>query len=69
MIKPLHSTRLGSAKSADYHIVFKDGMYRVFDKAGKFRVGFATLPAAQTYIDGRAAQSHNLSFSNPLEAT
>lgn len=54
-LQKLHSTRTGSASSAAYHIVFKDGQYRVFDKAGRFRVGFATLPAAQTYIDLRTA--------------
>ena len=54
-LRKLHSTAPhGSASSAAYHIVFKDGQYRVFDKAGKFRVGFATLPAAQTYIDMRS---------------
>lgn len=64
MIKPLHSSRTGSASSAAYHITFKDGMYRVFDKAGKFRVGFATLPAAQTYIDGRTRSTDNNALSH-----
>jgi hypothetical protein len=59
MLHKLNATRTGSSRQAntgDYHIVFKDGQYRVFDKSGKFRLGFATLPAAQTYIDGRTAQ-------------
>lgn len=56
-LQKLHSSRTGSARpanSAAYHIVYRDGLYRVFDKAGKFRVGFATLPAAQAYIEARA---------------
>lgn len=56
-LQKLHSARTGSARpanGADYHIVFKGGLYRVFDKAGRFRVGFATLPAAQAYIEARA---------------
>ena len=59
MHSKLNSASTGSAKSAAYHIVFKDGMYRVFDKAGKFRVGFATRPAAQTYIEQRASTGNN----------
>ena len=55
MLRKLNATRTGSANAAAYHIVYKDGQYRVFDKGGKFRIGFATLPAAQTYIDMRAA--------------
>lgn len=55
MLRKLNATRTGSATTAAYHIVYKDGQYRVFDKSGKFRVGFATLPAAQTYIDLRTA--------------
>lgn len=54
MLRKLNATRTGSANSAAYHIVYKDGQYRVFDKGGKFRIGFATLPAAQAYIDMRA---------------
>lgn len=52
-MRKFNSTQTGSAKSADYHIKFMGGQYRVFDKQGRFRVGFATLPAAQTYIDLR----------------
>lgn len=51
-----NATRTGSARTANadaYHITYKDGMYKVFDKAGRFRISFATLPAAQTYIAGR----------------
>ena len=57
MLRKLNATRTrtGSASSAAYHITYKDGLYRVFDKSGKFRLGFTTLPAAQTYIDMRAA--------------
>lgn len=64
----LHSSRTGNAKAADYHIVFKDGQYKVYDKAGRFRLTFATMPAAQAYIDGRISQSHNLAISNLPEA-
>ncbi|MGB2787900.1 MAG: hypothetical protein WBC13_01065, partial [Dokdonella sp.] len=53
----LHSSRTGSAKAADYHIVFKDGQYKVFDKAQRFRLSFATMPAAQSYIESRTARS------------
>lgn len=67
MRKLNNSTQTGTAKSAAYHIVYKDGQYRVFDKAGRFRVGFATLPAAQTYIDLRSgAPSHNNALSDGL---
>lgn len=52
----IHSTAPhGSAKSAAYHIAYRDGQYKVYDKTGKFRLGFATLPAAQAYIDTRSA--------------
>ena len=55
MTKPLHSSaRTGSGSSAAYHIAYRDGLYRVFDKAGRFRVGFATLPAAKAYIEASA---------------
>lgn len=55
----------GSASSAAYHIVYRDGQYKVFDKAQRFRVGFATLPAAQAYIDQRSgAASHNKALSD-----
>ena len=65
MLRTLNSTRTGSAKSADYHIVYRDGLYKVYDKAGRFRVGFATLPTAQTYIEQRsAAPSHNKALSD-----
>lgn len=65
-LQKLHSTAAqGSASSAAYHIVYKDGMYKVFDKAGRFRVGFATLPAAQTYVASRTAPpSHNNALSD-----
>lgn len=64
----LHSSRTGSARAAEYHIVYRDGVYKVFDKAGRFRLSFATLPAAQTYIESRTSQSHNLAISNLPEA-
>lgn len=63
-LQKLHSSRTGSARPANadaYHIAFKDGLYRVYDKAGRFRVGFATLPAAQTYIAGRTSHNNALS--------
>jgi hypothetical protein len=65
-LRKLHSTAPhGSANSAAYHIVYREGQYKVFDKAGRFRVGFATLPAAQTYIDMRSgAASHNNALSD-----
>jgi len=56
-----NATRPGSARPAnagDYHIAYKDGMYKVYDKAGRFRLSFATLPAAQTYISQRTAATH-----------
>ena len=71
MTRPrIHSTAPhGSAKSADYHIVYRDGQYKVFDKAQRFRVGFATLPAAQAYIDTRSgAPSHNNALSDDRQA-
>ena len=55
MLRKLNATRTGSVSSAAYHIVYREGQYKVFDKAQRFRVGFATLPAAQAYIDMRAA--------------
>jgi len=62
-LQKLHST--ATQGSAAYHIVYKDGMYKVFDKAGRFRVGFATLPAAQTYVASRTAPpSHNNALSD-----
>jgi hypothetical protein len=69
MTKQLHSARTGSARAADYHIVYRDGMYKVYDKAQRFRVSFATIPAAQAYIDGRTAQSHHLAIPNLQEAS
>lgn len=54
-----NSTRTGSARTANadaYHITYKDGLYRVYDKNGKFRVSFATQAAADAYITGRTAQ-------------
>ena len=61
----IRNTSTSTASSAAYHIVFKDGQYKVFDKAGRFRVGFATLPAAQTYIVQRSgAPSHNKALSD-----
>lgn len=56
-MKSLNSTWTTSAKSADYHIVYRDGQYKVFDKAQRFRVGFATQPAAEAYIESRTARS------------
>ena len=55
MLRKLNATRTGSANTAAFHITYKDGLYRVFDKSGKFRLGLTTLPAAQTYIDMRTA--------------
>lgn len=59
----LHSSQTGSAKTADYHIVFKDGQYKVFDKAQRFRLSFATMPAAQSYIESRTARSTDNALS------
>lgn len=62
-LRKLHSTAPhGSASSAAYHIVYKDGQYKVFDKAQRFRVGFTTLPAAQAYIESRTASHGKVSF-------
>lgn len=58
MLRKLNATRTGSASSAAYHIVYKDGLYRVFDKSGKFRLGFATPDAANAYIEQRTAGHH-----------
>ena len=55
MTKPLHSARTGSASNAAYHVVYREGQYKVFDKAQRFRCSFATMPAAQAYIDMRTA--------------
>lgn len=33
-----------------WHIVLKDGHYKVYDPAGRFRLGFATQAAADAYI-------------------
>ena len=60
MTKQLHSVRTGSARPAEYHIVYKDGRYKVFDKAQRFRVSFATPDAANAYIEQRTAKSHQL---------
>ena len=68
MTKPLHSARTGSASNAAYHVVYREGQYKVFDKAQRFRCSFATMPAAQAYIESRTAQSHNLAISNLQEA-
>ena len=61
-LSKLHSSRTGSARPAEYHIVFRDGMYKVFDKAQRFRVSFATMPAAQTYIESRSAPHRQSPF-------
>ena len=66
MHRKLNSARTGSANSAAYHIVYREGQYKVFDKAQRFRVGFATLPAAQAYIDSRTAHAHNPAVSQSL---
>jgi hypothetical protein len=58
-LRKLNATRTGSASSAAYHIVYRDGQYKVFDKAQRFRLGFATLPAAQAYIDMRSAHRNS----------
>ena len=50
MTKPLHS----SAKPAEYTIRQQSGRFRIYDKQQRFRCEFATLPAAQAYIEARA---------------
>ena len=35
--------------------MYKDGRYKVFDKAQRFRVSFATPDAANAYIEQRTA--------------
>ncbi len=55
MLRKLNATRTGSANTAAFHITYKDGLYRVFDKSGKFRLGFATPDAANAYIEQRTA--------------
>lgn len=57
-----------TANAGDYHITYKDGMYKVFDKAGRFRLGFATLPAAQTYIAARSVAPRNSPLATHPEA-
>lgn len=56
MLRKLNTTQTHSAQSGatvGYHIIYKEGSYRVYDKGGRFRLAFATLPAAQTYINLR----------------
>lgn len=67
-MRKFNSTQTGSANSAAYHIKFMDGQYRVFDKQGRFRVGFSTLPAAQTYIDLRTPASRPSPLATRPEA-
>ena len=38
--------------------MYKDGRYKVFDKAQRFRVSFATPDAANAYIEQRTAGHH-----------
>ncbi len=59
MTKPLHNARTGSARPAEYHIVFRDGMYKIFDKAQRFRCSFATPAAANAYVASRTASRSN----------
>lgn len=62
MLRKLNSTRTGSSHrpAPDYHIIYRDGMYKVFDKAQRFRCSFATPDAANAYIEQRTAKSHQL---------
>lgn len=52
---PYDQARQIVAATVPNHVVYKDGMYRVFDKAGRFRVSFATPNAANAYIEQRTA--------------
>ena len=53
MTKPLHNARTGSARPAEYHIVFRDGMYKIFDKAQRSRpVSPSRSPFSATSING-----------------
>lgn len=69
-LRKLHSTAPhGSARCADYHIKFERGRYSIYDKQQRFRCAFATLPAAQAYIDQRSgAASHNNALSDERQA-
>ena len=66
MTKQLHSARTGSARPAEYTIKQADGRFRIYDKQQRFRCAFATLPAAQAYIESRTA--HNPAISTLPEA-
>lgn len=64
MIKPLHNSRTGSARAAEYTIKQANGRFRIYDRQSRFRCEFATLPAAQAYIESRSAASHNNALSD-----
>jgi hypothetical protein len=66
MIKPLHSSRTGSARPAEYTIKQANGRFRIYDKQQRFRCEFATLAAAQAYIESRT--SHNNVLSDDRQA-
>ncbi len=53
-LQKLHSARTGSAKPAEYTIRQQGGRFRIYDKQQRFRCEFATMPAAQAYIEARA---------------
>lgn len=59
MIKPLHSSRTGSARAAEYTIKQQGGRFRIYDKQQRFRCEFATMPAAVAYIESRGAAKHD----------
>ncbi len=42
------------AEQSDYHIVERDGQYKVFDKRGHFRIGYPTRQQAEQYINERS---------------
>ena len=68
-MRKLNSTKAGTAKSADYHITFVNGRYRIYDKQQRFRCEFATLPAAKTYIDSRCCLLFQIRLSTPARCT
>ena len=55
-LQKLHSSRTGSARPAEYTIRQQSGRFRIYDKQQRFRCEFATLPAAQAYIEARATE-------------
>lgn len=50
------------ADQGEYHIVARNGQFKVFDKRGHFRIGYPTRQQAEQYIRERSA--HHATHAN-----